>query len=122
MSIANKYNREVKSHYNYEFPEPGTAHYVTLKEMYSENNPDRIFGVYGLFINNKGSYGPQPVAGSDGKLIFNLPQHLLPAIEEMRKDPEVTQAINDGKLGFKIRTYQRKGSKAVNYTVEWVDM
>lgn len=122
MSIANRYNHAAVSRYNYEFPEPGTAHYVTLKEMYSEQAPERIFGVYALFINDKGNYGPQPIACSDGRLIFNLPAHLLEDVKKMREDPEVTEAINDGKLGFKIRTYQRKGSRSVLYTVEWVDM
>lgn len=122
MSIAEKYNSNKGPVFNYEFPEKGEAKYVTLKDMYSASKPDRVFGIYALFINTKGSYGPQPVVCSDGNLIFNFPVHMLEKIQDMRNDPEAVQAINDGKLGFKITTYQRKGSRSVNYSAEFVDM
>lgn len=117
--FASKYNK-TGTHYNYIFPTEAT--YKNLKELYDSKNPEKIFPVYGLYINTKGSYGEQAIAGSEGDLIINLPQHCVETVKEMRLDDELTDAINNDRFGFKIRTYQKSGDRRTFYSVEWCDI
>ena len=104
--FANKYNKKHTS-YNYQFPEVPV--YVKLGFLFKENGPDMVYPVRGLFINDKGNYGPQAVIATDSCMIVNLPQHMTAQVEEMQEDEELTQAINQGLFCFKIYEYTRKG-------------
>ena len=117
--FANKYNQKHSS-YNYQFPEVPV--YVKPAFLYKENGPDMIYPVRGLFINDKGNYGPQAVVATDASMIVNLPQHMTAKVQEMQEDEELTQAINQGLFGFKIYEYTRKGETRKLYSVEWIDI
>ena len=78
-----------------------------------------------LYINTKSQYGEAPVAGvADVKepYMVNLPKHLLDQVRDMLNDTEAIEAIQLGRAGFVIRTYNPKGSNRVCYTVDWVDI
>lgn len=117
--FANKYNKKHTS-YNYQFPEVPV--YVKPGFLYKENGPDMVYLVRGLFINDKGNYGPQAVIATDDSMIVNLPQHMTAQVQEMQEDEELTQAINQGLFCFKIYEYTRKGETRKLYSVEWVDL
>lgn len=83
---------------------------------------DDIIKINGVFINKKGNFGAHPVAIGDGSLI-DLPAHLSEAVEEMLASPEVVEAIKNGKVGFKVRSYDAdKFGKKDCRSVEWVDI
>lgn len=117
--FANKYNKQHSS-YNYTFPEVPV--YVKLSFLYKENGPDMIYPVHGLYINDKGQYGPQAVVATDAAMIVNLPSHMTETVQEMREDDELTAAINAGKFGFRIYEYTRKGEVRKLYSIEWADV
>lgn len=117
--FANKYNQKHSS-YNYTFPEVPV--YVKPAFLYKENGPETIYMVRGLFINDKGNYGPQAVIATDDSMIVNLPQYMTAKVQEMQEDEELTQAINQGLFGFKVYEYTRKGETRKLYSVEWVDL
>lgn len=75
------------------------------------------FVIEALFINTGGYYGPQGVVVTSD-LQINLPQHLTNKVEEMRKDAEVVEVINERQLAIKIYEYEtkqgRKG-RSVNF-------
>ena len=94
--------------------------YYSLKSLADSNKPETVYRVLGLFINDRGRYGDQPLALTPYYYV-NLPSHLLNDVTAMIKDPEVVEQINAGKAGFKIRDYiNRNGGKS--YSVEWVDV
>ena len=95
--------------------------YTNLADLFREYGTDHVFPVAGIYINNKGKYGPQPSAAISESLVVNLPPHLLDICETMRKDPEAVDAINDGKAGFKVYQYTTKSGKLC-YSVNWVDI
>lgn len=117
--FANKYNQKYSS-YNYTFPEVPV--YVKLEFLYKENGPDMVYPVRGLFINDKGNYGPQAVIATDASMIVNLPQHMTAKVQKMQEDEELTQAINQGLFCFKVYEYTKKDEARKLYSVEWVDL
>lgn len=117
--FANKYNKSA-AHYTYIFPD--NPSYKKLEELYDRQNPDKVYPVYGLYINTKGSYGEQAIAATENAVIINLPMHLVDVVKQMREDAELTEAINADKFGLKITTYQKNGSRKTFYSVEWCDL
>lgn len=118
-NFASKYNKTA-AHYNYIFPSDPV--YRKLEDLYDKKEPEKIFPVYALFINTKGSYGEQAIACTENEVIINLPMHLVDTVKKMREDDELTDAINADKFGLKIRTYQKNGSRKTFYSVEWCDL
>ena len=117
MAFASKYNKgnptfKVKLH------EPA---YTTLADLHNENGSDHVYPIAGLYINTKGKYGPQGMIAINDSLMVNLPSHLTETVEEMRKDAEAVEAINNGQAGFKIYLYQTKNGRT-GYSVNWVDL
>lgn len=94
--------------------------YTNLADLYAENGASKVYVIRGLYISNKGNYGPQAIVTIDDAFV-NLPSHLTPSVAEMLKDPDDIQAINEGKAGFRIRTYLSK-SKKLCYSVDWMDV
>lgn len=98
--------------------------YMSLEDLAtatanSEEPP--VFVVRGIYINNKSLYDPAPVIALDDCYV-NLPPHLLPACQEMIRDRQAVDAINEGRCGFRIETYYQKRFKKDCYSVEWVDV
>ena len=90
--------------------------YHRLKEMVV----GETYVVLGVFVTSSEQYGKSPVAITDGALI-NLPQHLVPEIEEIRRDEEMIAEIKSGKVGMRVYAYDSKHRKDCR-SIEWVDI
>lgn len=93
--------------------------YMSLKELIMKYGADKVYPVHAFFVNTKSLFGNAPVAYSN-EYIVNLPQHLLEVTQDMANDEMMVQAINDRRIGFKIRPYDYNGQ--TNYSVEWVEI
>ena len=112
--IAGKYNNGSK--FTYQMPEG--APYKSLKDFGSVTT----ILLRGLFIGTKGQYGDEAVALIDNAYV-NLPKHTVDTVKDMIADSEFVEAVNAGKVGFKVRTYEdTKYGKGTCYSVEWVDL
>ena len=94
--------------------------FIGLGELVKNNGINTKYKLAGFYINNKGKYGPAPVAVIQGFNV-NLPKHLLEDIELMLTDEEVVTQINDGRAGFMVDTYTTKDNKEY-YTVTWCNL
>ena len=122
MGLMNKFN---KGGVNFDISIDGFK-FLNLKDLWgqlADNEKDHIFGVDGLYINKKSSFGDHPVAilGELG-LLVDLPGHTTEEVTEILKDAEVVQAIKDGKVGFTIQQYQDKKFKKTCYGIHWEDI
>lgn len=138
FSIAKKYNKEKLFNINTEDFE-----YVSLEDLYKEaeqritltndemeNYADpedvadevesTVFQVRGIYINTKGMFDDAPVVALDSAYV-NLPAHLTPICKEILADPQAIAAINAGRVGFTIYTYQKPQYHKTCYSVKWVD-
>ena len=95
--------------------------YYSLQQLYKNNGPDSVYRVLGLYINDKGSFGKQPLALTPHYYV-NLPSHLLNDVTSMIEDQDIVDQINAGHAGFKIRTYVSNKYKKTCYSVEWADL
>lgn len=112
--IAAKYNKVTR--FTYQMPE--NAPYKNLKDF----GVDNTVILRGLYINTKGNFGEEPVAMTDNAYV-NLPKHLANDVSNMMADEEFITAVNEGKVGFKVRSYEdTKFGKGTCYSVEWVDL
>ena len=96
QNIINKYGSAFPE---YNFPER-EREFAKLSEL----SEDTVYPILALFINTKGKFGDQGVIYTQDKIV-NLPKHLLELVKEMRADNDVTQAINEGQLGFEVYSY-----------------
>ena len=97
--------------------------FVTLEELYKRDNGKTIFGIDGLYINKKSSFGDHPVAIiAVEEMLVDLPSHLTEDVKEMLQDPEVVDAIKAGKVGFVIEQYEQKKYKKLCYGIHWEDL
>ena len=94
--------------------------WVDLKTLYN-TDPEKGYQVLGLFTNNSGKFGTEPVAIVDGFLV-NLPRHLLVAVQQMLDSDEIIQYIKDGHCGFKIYQYHSNRYNKDAYSIEWLDI
>lgn len=116
MSIANKYNKGN----SFTFKAPKDFEYHSLHDLFNNHGKDMVHGVHALYINKKSKFGESPVVASDNCFV-NLPSHLTETVKDMMKDTETVEAINNGKLGFTIYTFESKNRKELCYSVNWVD-
>ena len=78
--------------------------------------------MYVFYINKKSQLGNAPVIICDGYYV-NCPKHMLDDVMDILQCAEDIADINDGKVGFKVRTYEAKNYKNKKcYGVEFVDM
>lgn len=118
MSFASKHNKGSKFNIDTE----GWSEYRDLKSLYKEFDAETVYPLHGFYINRKSQFGLAPVIISDGYFV-NCPAHMLEEVNSILADAEDIAAINAGKVGFKIRTYQAKNYKNKTcYSVEFVDM
>ena len=94
--------------------------WVDLKTLY-DTDPEKQYKVLGLFTNNSGKFGTEPVAIVDGFLV-NLPRHLLVPVQQMLDSDEIIQYIKDGHCGFKIYQYHSSRYNKDAYSIEWLDI
>jgi hypothetical protein len=87
--------------------------YINLKDLQVGDT----FVIEALFVNTGGNYGPQGVVVTSD-LQINLPQHLTDKVEQMKKDADVVNVINERQLAIKVYEYEtkqgRKG-RSVNF-------
>lgn len=79
--------------------------FVNLKEIAEENGIDKILKVQGAFTFEGKRGKLRPVLIAEGHKI-NLPDHMLKDIQKLLSKDEYIQAVNDGKCGFQITTYE----------------
>ena len=94
--------------------------WVDLKTLF-DTDPEKQYKVLGLFTNNGGKFGTEPVAIVDGFLV-NLPRHLLDAVQQMLDSDEIVQYIKDGHVAFKIYQYHSTKYNRDAYSIEWLDI
>lgn len=93
-----------------------------LEDLYNDQGEGTIFKIEGLFINQKSKFGPRPFVAFDKVYLADLPQHMLEVVEEMIGDPEVVAEINDGKVGFSVRTYMSKNYNRECYSIRFEEI
>lgn len=117
MSFASKYSK-ASPVFNVRLNHPV---YTSLADLFSEYGSGHVFAIAGVYINTKGKYGPQACLAINENTMVNLPTHLLEDCEDMRKDPEAIEAINNGQAGFKVYQYTSKAGNS-GFSVDWVDI
>lgn len=117
MSFASKYSN-ASPRFNVKITNPT---YTSLADLFTDYGSDHVFAIAGIYINTKGQYGAQPCVAINESTLVNFPKHLLEVCEEMRKDPDAIDAINNGQAGFKVYQYTSKQGR-VAYSVDWVDL
>ena len=117
MSIAKKYNKGKR----FSIDTTGWDKFFSLKELFTANGPDHVYGLNGCFVSEKGNYGPSPVFVSDGFFV-NAPAHLLNDVKEILADDESIAQIEEGKAGFRIYEYEQTKYKRRCFGVEFVDL
>lgn len=113
MSIVSKYN---KGRLFFDYQIPKEVEYLSMADLFNENGKECVYPLRRVLINTKGLYGDSPILATDMGLI-NAPKHLLEPCQEMMKDNEFVNAVNDGKIGFTIYTYTV--NNRVCYSVNW---
>ena len=121
MGIANRFNKTRK----FDIDTTGFT-YKSLADCFGANGAKKVYKIAGVYINTKGKYGDAPVlAVADDKegYFVNLPSHLLDTANNIINDEEAVMAINKGKFGFTIYTYESNNAQGRTlYSVEFVDM
>ena len=119
MGIMSKYN---KGGVTFEIDIKNFT-FVSLEELFKANGNKMIYGVDGLYINKKSSFGEHPVAiVSSEEYLVDLPSHMTEDVKEILKDQEAIEAIKAGKVGFVIQEYQQKQYKRTCYGIMWEDL
>lgn len=95
--------------------------YNKLSELYEENGKDALYHLCGVYINTKGNFGDSPVFATDFCFV-NIPAHLLDTAREILNCEEDIQAINSGKVAFKIYQYTDQKHNRICYSVEFFDI
>ena len=78
--------------------------FVNLKEVAQENGL-KVLKVQGAFTFQSKKGKERPVLIADN-LKINLPDHCLNDIKKLLSNDEYIQAVNDGKCGFQITSYE----------------
>lgn len=114
--------------------------YCSLEELFEENASEQPlinddgeatgeteltcteqFKIYGLYINDKSMFDPQPIVALEDRYV-NLPAHLYKTACEILNNPRAIDAIRKGHVGFTIEKYYQKRHKKDCYSINWVDM
>ena len=113
-SVSKKYNTEKVFNVATE-----NFEYKSLEELYIDN--ETVYVVKGIYINNKGMFGAEPVLATD-EFYINLPNHLTDTCKEMIADRQAVWAINAGEVGITIYKYFQKKYNKECYGIKWVDV
>ena len=119
MGIMSKYN---KGGVTFEI-DIKNFRFVPLEELFKRDGGKTIFGIDGLYINKKSSFGEHPVAivGCEDMLV-DLPSHMTDDVKEILQDPEAVEAIRSGHVGFIVQQYEQKQFKKLCYAIMWEDI
>lgn len=94
--------------------------YANLEELYKNNGADFVYPLCALYINTRGMYGDAPVFATDCCFV-NIPSHMIDTARDILNDVDAIDAINNGKVGFQIYTYEQSKYNRVCYGVNFVD-
>lgn len=109
-----------KSHGNNPFKvDASKFDYINLESLYTKDGENVRYKVLGVYVNEKGRFGAEPVAIIDGFKV-NLPKHLLNDVQLILDTDQMVQAVIDGHLGFKIEPYDNARGRF--YSIQWLDM
>lgn len=114
MAIAN-YNKGNVFNFNTE-----GLQFADLEDLFNSDE-DHVYVIKGFFINTKSKFGPRPVVVTPD-FMADLPQHMLKTVNQIIADPETVEQINNGKAGFKIRSYISKNYNKECFTVSFVNL
>lgn len=99
----------------FEYDNEKERDYIKLGEL----DMSKTYPIEALFINTKGKFGDQGVIIS-GDYIVNLPNHLIEMIEDMRKDEEMVDAINQRLFDFEIYEFESKKYNRKSHSINLV--
>lgn len=108
----NKYNKKPL----FEYDNDKEREFINLKQLVNNNGMNESYIVHALFINTKSKFGNAPVVVTDTHMV-NAPEHLLEVVQDMLRDDELLELINNRKIGFTIYAYQ--GKNGDGYSIEW---
>lgn len=115
MSFGSKYSKGTRFKINTEGFE-----FFDLKNLYEKYGEDQKYRLRGCYINNKSNYDPAPVLITDNFFV-NAPAHLTMQIQEMLRDPEAIDDMNEGRAAFVIYQYVNEKFKRTCYGVNFID-
>lgn len=103
--------------------------YIDLPDV-ENHTQGKPYVIDGLYVQNKGKFGAEPVAiNTDDHVLINLPHFLVDDVKEMLTDQEVIDAIKAKKVGIQVTHYTNEYSKKdsngnlISFcSVEWVDL
>ncbi len=114
MSFASKYNNTV----SFDIDTTGFE-FVKLSDLYAKG-ADTVTKINGMYVC-KGKLDTAPVfICADIKALVNIPSHRTQTVKDILNDEEAVQDIRDGKVGFKVYTYESHGK--VCYSIRFVDL
>lgn len=91
----------------------------TFKKL-SELDKSKVYKINGVYLN-RSKFGSQGVViVSDEKILVNLPLHLTETINAILSDVEAIETIENGKVGFSVKTYQKNDKEC--YSITFVDL
>ncbi len=86
----------------------------------SEMPLDTVIPLAGCFISRDNGYGKGAVLITHEEFV-NIPQRYVEQIEEILKNPEYIQQIEQGGAAFSISTFQNK-QKKLCYSINFIDV
>ncbi len=86
----------------------------------SEMPLDTVIPLSGCFISRDNGYGKGAVLITTKEFV-NVPQRYVEQIEEILRNPEYIQQIEQGGAAFKITTYKNKQNK-ICYSIKFLDV
>ena len=117
MGIASKYNAQVN---RFTFQSDSTFDFFKLHDLFMENR-DEVWIIKALWVNEESKFGPSPIVTLEDRYI-NLPGHKLQMVRDLIADDEAVEAINNGKLGFKVYQYNDEKHDKTCFSLTLVDI
>lgn len=116
MSFSDRHNKG-QNQFTFRLESEGDSK-AEFKKL-SELDPDSTYVVRGFFISKAGKFGKHPVAvvtasktdDTSNGFFVDFPKSSLDEVEDILKNPEDVQDINDMKVGFTTHKYDNKYGK-----------
>lgn len=126
MGMFSNLNKVIASQF-VRSPEFAGVSFVNLNVLYANRSADTVYKIADMWVNNKSKFGAHAVLGivnEKGEAWYNvsIPAHMTEVINQIISSPDMVQAVNDGKCGFKIRPYHSKAYNKDCYSIEFVDI
>lgn len=94
--------------------------YIKLADLAKDSSPDEIHPINGLYVHAS-DLGDSPVViDVQAKKLVNMPKHLGETFREILANTEAVHAINEGKVGYTIYTYESHAKTC--YGITFVDI